>query len=51
MPKISIINPVYNAEKYLKETLDSYVERTKNGIEILLIVDYFVNIRKSATVI
>lgn len=36
---ISIIVPVYNAERYLKRCLDSIVEQTYNKIEILLIND------------
>lgn len=38
-PLISIIVPVYNAEKYLVKCLDSLVSQTYNNIEILLIND------------
>lgn len=36
---VSIIIPVYNAEKYLKATITSVIEQTYNNWEILLIVD------------
>ena len=35
--KISVIIPVYNAEKYLRETLDSVIKQSYNNWEILLI--------------
>ena len=38
-PAISIIIPVYNAEKYLKECLDSIVNQTMKNIEIICIND------------
>ena len=38
-PAISIIIPVYNAEKYLKECLDSIVSQTMRSIEIICIND------------
>ena len=37
--KISVIVPVYNAEKYIHDCLDSIVNQTLNEIEILLIND------------
>lgn len=37
--KISIIIPVYNAEQYLRECLDSLVNQTWRDIEIILIND------------
>lgn len=39
MPKISVIIPVYNVEKYLKECLDSVVKQTLDDIEIICIND------------
>ena len=35
--KVSIIVPVYNAEKHLRECLDSLVNQTLKGIEIIVI--------------
>lgn len=39
MPKISVIIPVYNVEKYLRECLDSVVNQTLRDIEIICIND------------
>lgn len=39
MPKISVIIPVYNASKYLKECLDSVVNQTLKDIEIICVND------------
>lgn len=39
MPKISIIIPVYNVEKYLRECLDSCVNQTLDDIEIICVDD------------
>lgn len=39
MPKVSIIVPIYNVEKYLKECLDSLTNQTLKDIEILCIDD------------
>lgn len=39
MPKVSIIIPVYNTEKYLRECLDSVVSQTLKDIEIICIND------------
>jgi glycosyltransferase involved in cell wall biosynthesis len=38
-PKVSIIIPVYNTEKYLRECLDSVVNQTFRDIEIICIND------------
>lgn len=38
-PKISVIVPVYNVEKYLRECLDSIINQTLQDIEIILIDD------------
>jgi len=38
-PKVSVIIPVYNTEKYLREALDSIVNQTLKEIEIITIND------------
>lgn len=38
-PKISIIVPVYNAEKYLRHCLDSILNQSFQDFELLLIDD------------
>ncbi|HNV01493.1 MAG TPA: glycosyltransferase family A protein [archaeon] len=38
-PKISIILPVYNDEKYIKESLDSILNQTFNDFELIIIND------------
>lgn len=39
MPKVSVIIPIYNAEKYLRECLDSVVNQTLIDIEIICVND------------
>ena len=39
MPKVSVIIPVYNTEKYLRQCLDSIVYQTLKDIEILCVDD------------
>ena len=39
MPKVSVIIPVYNTEKYLKKCLDSVCNQTLSDIEIICIDD------------
>lgn len=39
MTKVSVIVPVYNSEKYLKDALDSLVNKTLKDIEIIIIDD------------
>ena len=39
IPKISIIIPVYNAENYLRECLDSIINQTLKEIEVICIED------------
>lgn len=39
IPKVSIIVPIYNVEKYLVRCLDSLVNQTFNDIEIILVND------------
>ncbi|MCF0146438.1 MAG: glycosyltransferase family 2 protein, partial [Eubacterium sp.] len=38
-PKVSVIIPVYNAESYLKQCLDSVVNQTLTDIEVICIDD------------
>ncbi len=38
-PKVSIVVPVYNAEKYLNECLDSIINQTLKDIEIICVND------------
>ena len=37
--KVSVIIPIYNSEKYLKECLDSLVNQTIDSLEVLIIDD------------
>lgn len=39
MPKISVLIPVYNVEKYLKKCLDSVINQTLEDIEIICVDD------------
>ena len=39
MPKVSVIMPIYNAERYLRAALDSVVSQTLNEIEIICVDD------------
>lgn len=39
MPKVSIIVPIYNVEKYLKKCIDSLVGQTLEDIQIILVND------------
>lgn len=39
MPKVSIIVPVYNVEKYLKKCLDSLVNQTLQDVQIIIVND------------
>ena len=39
MPKISVIIPVYNTEKYLSECLDSVLAQTFQDFEVICVND------------
>ena len=39
MPKVSVIVPVYNVEKYLEKCLDSLVNQTLDDLEIIVVND------------
>ncbi|WP_294225774.1 glycosyltransferase [uncultured Chryseobacterium sp.] len=39
LPKVSVIVPVYNVEKYLAKCLDSLISQTYQNIEILIVND------------
>ena len=39
MTDISIVVPIYNAEKYLNKCLDSLINQTKKELEFILIND------------
>ena len=39
MPKVSIIVPVYNVEKYIEKCLDTLVKQTLDDIEIIIVND------------
>ena len=38
-PKISIIIPVYNVERYISECLESCIKQTLKDIEIIIVDD------------
>jgi len=39
MPKVSVIVPVYNAEKYIKKCLESIINQTMKDLEIIVVDD------------
>ena len=52
MPKVSVIVPVYNTEKYLRRCMDSLTAQTLRELEIilvdLLILSLTINLRLKA---
>ena len=39
MPKISVLIPIYNVDKYLEECLESIINQTEKNIEIICVED------------
>ena len=39
IPKISVIVPIYNVEKYINRCLDSLINQSLEDIEIILVND------------
>lgn len=39
MPKISVVMPVYNAEKYIEEALQSVINQTFTDWEVVCVND------------
>ena len=39
VPKVSVVIPVYNTEKYLRQCLDSLISQTLKDIEIIVVDD------------
>ena len=39
LPKISVVVPVYNVEKYLKKCLDSILNQTYKNLDIICVYD------------
>lgn len=39
LPKVSVVVPIYNVEKYLKQCVDSLLNQTLKDIEIILVDD------------
>ena len=39
MPKISVILPVYNSEKYIKKSVESVLNQTFTDFELIILID------------
>ncbi len=39
MPKVTVVMPVYNGEKYLREAIDSILNQTFTDTEFIIIND------------
>lgn len=39
MPKVSVVVPIYNVEKYIKKCMDSLVNQTLQEIQIIFVND------------
>lgn len=39
MPKVSVIVPVYQVEKYIKRCLDSLINQTLSDLELIIVND------------
>ena len=40
MKKVSVVMPVYNGEKYLKESIESIVMQSYSNWELIIVLEY-----------